>query len=403
MLAHALFAIAAGIMTATTATPVTRTVIVIRHCARATPSTTGSGDPHFRYFDNYTSHPFPPWPVIPYQCLPHGVKIVQAEGANLAALGQGVLSYDAASDLEFVADACDRDNDTAHALVAGIGLSPPPPVTTDAAIFVAGASGDGACPEFTRAQNRKFLTKRFLEVNNTLAQRAGLPPAAWLALVDKLQGVLGRGAAPALADLPDAIGPTGWLNGASSVGGMIVEQFLMQLGDGGGVPVAWGELDAAGVYDAVRLRVFQRAASARVPQVAARAQSNLLYATLNKLNDFSSGNGTTFYVGHDTNLDQLASLLDTAGLIATPGAWQAGPYPADATPPGSALVFRATRDSDDDDAAGGAATVSVQFMSAALDGSNGGDLAFDTVVDAMPLASFAQQVTAALDMKCVTK
>ena len=48
------------------------------------------------------------------------VHVLESD-ANLAALDQGVLSYDAASDLEFVADACDRDNDTAHALVAGIG------------------------------------------------------------------------------------------------------------------------------------------------------------------------------------------------------------------------------------------------------------------------------------------
>ena len=88
MLAQTLFALAiAGVLSLAAAT-VTRTVVVIRHCARSTPSTTGSGDPKYRSFDNYTSHAFPPWPVAPYQCLPHGVKIVQAEGAHLRALGQ---------------------------------------------------------------------------------------------------------------------------------------------------------------------------------------------------------------------------------------------------------------------------------------------------------------------------
>ena len=378
----------------------TRTVIVVRHCVRATPYTTGSGDPHFRYFNNYSAADFPTWPVAPYQCLPHGKTIVQAEGKALRALGQQWLSYNDGGDLEFIADNCDRDNDTAHALMAGIGLAQQP-VTTDGAVFVAGASGDGACPAFTAAQNRKYLTARFLRMNNTAADRAELPPAAWLTLIENMQTkVLGKGVAPPLKDLPDNIAASGWLNGASSVGGMIAEQWLMQLGSGtpggsqGGVQVAWGKLDAQGVYDNIQLRVFQRSIAARVPQVARRAQSNLLWQTLGKLSDFESGNGTTFYVGHDSNLDQLASLLDQAGL---PWRWQTAPFPADSTPPGSALVFRATRD------ASGSESVSVAHMSARLDGASAGALTFDTFIKPMPLASFTETVTKALDLDCVTK
>ena len=104
-------------------------------------------------------------------------------------------------------------------------------------------------------------------------------------VVDKIQGVLGRGVAPPLADLPDKVSDSGWLNGASSVGALIVEQFLMQLGDGGSPAVAWGELTPAEVYDAIRLRIFQRSIGDRVPSKARRAQSNLLWAALQKLQD----------------------------------------------------------------------------------------------------------------------
>jgi hypothetical protein len=46
----------------------------------------------------------------------------------------------------------------------------------------------------------------------------------------------------------------------------------------------------------------------------------------------SSSSGSVFFVGHDTSLDALATLMNIT--------WNSsGLYPPDATPPGSALVF----------------------------------------------------------------
>ena len=47
----------------------TRSVIIMRHCARSTPLTIDGGADGFGFLDNYTAHHVPVWPVQPYQCL----------------------------------------------------------------------------------------------------------------------------------------------------------------------------------------------------------------------------------------------------------------------------------------------------------------------------------------------
>ena len=47
----------------------TRSVILLRHCARSTPLTIEGGADGYGFLDNYTSHRVPQWPVKPYQCL----------------------------------------------------------------------------------------------------------------------------------------------------------------------------------------------------------------------------------------------------------------------------------------------------------------------------------------------
>ena len=67
------------------ATPI-RSAFVFRHCLRSTP-TTAYGAEGYDSFDNYSSpdHTFPGWPVPAYQCLPQGLQVVQALGAQLNA------------------------------------------------------------------------------------------------------------------------------------------------------------------------------------------------------------------------------------------------------------------------------------------------------------------------------
>jgi hypothetical protein len=60
-----------------------------------------------------------------------------------------------------------------------------------------------------------------------------------------MQRILGNGTAPPITTIPDTVDAEGYLNGGSSVASAFAEAFLMQLG--GGLPVAWGELNATQV------------------------------------------------------------------------------------------------------------------------------------------------------------
>ena len=69
--------------------------------------------------------------------------------------------------------------------------------------------------------------------------------------------------------------------------------------------------------------------------VERRGGSNLLSHMMDDL--ASAEGGASVYVGHDTNLDEIAVLLDLA--------WEsAAPYPANTTAPGSLLRLTRTGD-----------------------------------------------------------
>ena len=136
------------------------------------------------------------------------------------------------------------------------------------------------------------------------------------------------------------------------------------------------------------MHIWYRAIADRTPSVAAHGHSNLLANITRKLELGKAG--TTFYVGHDGDLDALASLL---GL-----SWRTHPFPENATTPGSALRF-------DLDANRTMVSVSVvynEFVSAdatphsvrASIGAAGG-------ASSMPLTDFTQLVGRVLDPACV--
>ena len=111
--------------------------------------------------------------------------------------------------------------------------------------------------------------------------------------------------------------------GGTYVAGAWIEAMLLQYG--AGLPIAYGRITPAQLYELLELHVYYRAVNDRPFAVEQRGGSNLLAHALADLR--GGGGGASLYVGHDTNLDQFGVLCDLA--------WDdIAPYPANATPPG---------------------------------------------------------------------
>ena len=236
------------------------TVIVMRHCARSTP--TNIWEPKFKSFDNYTSpahHPFPKWPVETYQCLPRGITILEEAAKSLLA------SVPLPRPLSVIADAVQRDNDTARATLRGLGEDEND-FSVDATIF------EGVCPH--------DASWRYAAVSNHFKE---VPiPVNHTARLKKMQKILGKGVAPALDEIPDYVEKTtGYFDGGSGVASAFAEAFLMQAA--GGMEVAWGQLSDSELMDMLRLHIYYRDVNVRSRAQSRASHSNMLDRILKDL------------------------------------------------------------------------------------------------------------------------
>ncbi|MFO1413606.1 MAG: hypothetical protein U1F10_06780 [Burkholderiales bacterium] len=169
-----------------------------------------------------------------------------------------------------------------------------------------------------------------------------------------LCAAFGRGSACTLPDLPTAmtISPEGSLAllGALPIASATSETLLLQYLDG--VPpagVGWGRATPERLREALRLHTAHYDLTQRTPYLARRAGSALLYRVAAAVTSARSlGFGPAdpavrdakfiAYVGHDTNLWNLAAMLDVSWL--QPG-WQ-----RNQTPPAGALVFEVREGGD---------------------------------------------------------
>jgi hypothetical protein len=300
----------------------TRSAFVFRHCLRSTP-TTAYGAAGFDSFDNYSSpdHRFPEWPVPVYQCLPQGLRIVQALGAQLNATlpGDGRITLRVDTNAK-------RDNDTAASLLAGLGPPASQPQWEPAPeIFnPTNPTGSGVCAPLSRQDAIAALTARF---------KAVPVPAGHQNRLDRLQAVLGTGVAPPLSEISDSVKSNGYFTGGSSMASEFAEAFLMQ--QGGGLKVAWGGATEDMVYDFLAAHIYYRGVNDRVFVQSARSHSWMATEMVGFLKgsgqsaDAAVDSDSLGFVGHDADLDALAALF---GL-----SWHALPFPANSTTPGSAL------------------------------------------------------------------
>jgi hypothetical protein len=301
------------LLTCTPATSVpTRSVLIFRHCLRSTP-TSGYGAPGYSQFDNYSTQPthhFPAWPVPVYQCLPHGIDLVQAAGRQLSASFPTPVIFK-------VDTTAKRDNDTANALLHGMGSSQ----KYQAAPALFNPVGQGLCPKMNKGKAIAALKARF---DRTTV------PSGHKQRLKHLQDILGKGVAPSIPEIPDSVLSNGYFTGGSSIASEFAEAFLMQWG--GKLPTAWGEITTVeDIYDLLSTHIYYRGINDRVLSVVARSHSMMTNAIIQHL---KSGTGTLILVGHDSDLDALGELF---GL-----SWHTAPFPPNATTPGSALRFDLT-------------------------------------------------------------
>lgn len=158
----------------------------------------------------------------------------------------------------------------------------------------------------------------------------------------------GRGEKCQLADLPTALSPLPEGSGLSLVGALAIasttsELLLLEYADGLPPPqVGWGRATPPILHDALRLHTEQYDLLQRTPYLARKMGSALLSKAAGAVTSARQlGFGApdpavrdakfVAYVGHDTNIWNLAGMLDVSWL-------QAG-YQRNQTPPAGALMF----------------------------------------------------------------
>ena len=269
-------------------------------------------------FQNFTNRTFPGWPVEVYQCLPKGIELMRKVGSSIStSLPQGPVEFE-------VDTSAKRDNDTASALLSGMNMKED---DYRSAPELFDPISNGPCSPLNESIVENALKERFenfpLPENHTERLK-------------RLQRVLGTGVAPPLDEISDFINGA-YLNGGSSVSSSFAEAFLMQLG--GSMEVAWGEITREDVYDFLTTHIYARGVADRVLRSVSHSHT-IMTKRIIKFLENSDESGTLILVGHDGDLDALATMF---GL-----SWHTAPFPPNATTPGSAIRFDLLVDENDD-------------------------------------------------------
>jgi 4-phytase / acid phosphatase len=303
--------------------------------------------------DQYAKQPWPRWPVEPGVLTPHGKQLMTYFGAYYRAYFAqlGLLSSEGCVDVSqvyFWADTDQRTRESARGLADGMFPGCPEPVHA-----LPGATRDEL---FHPAVETSVRATEYA----ALAGRIGNAPAALLAAHRMPLEAMHRVLNDCPADPCDSGGRTNLLT---------LEPSLMAGGEGQsvqlkiplttaatfaenlqleyleGMPadaVGWGRVNEAQMVSLMSLHAASSDLIQRTPPIARAQASNLLRHILQTLSQAQQHAPTTgaigspddkivFLVGHDTNISNVAALLDAHWLI--------NGYQRDDAAPGGALVF----------------------------------------------------------------
>jgi 4-phytase/acid phosphatase len=327
-------------------------VYVSRHGVR---SPTGKAEK----YSSYSLAPWPTWDVAPGYLTAHGYHLMEIFGAydRMKLASQGLLSAtgcDDAAHITIHADSDQRTRETGKALAAGlfpgctIKVQNLPEGDNDP-LFHSIAAGVGKPDPALAAA---AISGRIGGDPNNLTNAYRTQIAA----LDKILATCGTGAAPetkrtSLFDIPAKLAPgdddgltklKGPLNTAST----ITENFLLEYTQGMDASnVAWGCVDADKLRSLMDLHTVAEDFAGRTKAIARMQVSNLLDYVRRAMEQSVTGKpisgapGTPadralFLIGHDTNLTNIAGLLDLTWIM---------DGRRDDTPPGGGLIFELWR------------------------------------------------------------
>lgn len=151
-------------------------------------------------------------------------------------------------------------------------------------------------------------------------------------LMSTLQDLVGKGEAPSVLDIPNKIDDGGnYVGGLMASSQAMIENFLLEAG--AGLSVAWGALDGKKGRELLWQRLsplnvlYNRVNHNGIP--LATRDGAVILGILQSLLEKSLG--SLVLVGHDTNVDSIAALLDLT--------WSCGPFADNESPPHIGLLF----------------------------------------------------------------
>ncbi len=306
-------------------------------------------------YNIYSAAPWPEWPVQPGYLTPHGYELMRLFGAydRVQLSANGLLAPAGCADaahVSFVADSDQRTRETARALAQGMfpGCDVPtvarPEGTPDALFHPTAANATAVDSTSAVAAIRGRIGDD--PSNLTAAYRTQL------AALDNVLAGCGKLAVPArehrsLFSIPATLAPgkgdrAAELRGPLSTAGTLSENLLLEYTEGmPAAQVGWGCVRGDTLRSLLDLHTAAFDFAQRTLPVARIQASNLLDHIRRALAQAAAGHAVAgaparvddrvlLLVGHDTNLGNLAALLDLT--------WIADGR-RDDTPPGSALVF----------------------------------------------------------------
>jgi 4-phytase/acid phosphatase len=305
--------------------------------------------------DEYSKEPWPKWDVEPGLLTPHGKTLITQLGAyNRQVFAQaGLLPENGCADAQHVFIYADTDERT---LETGRGLADGMMPGCKVLVHSAGEGVQDALFHSAGLVGKADSALAFAAV----AGRIGNDPSALtlayeseLRLMDQvLAGCFGKPCANTakkqLLQIAAALSPgTGDhlvdLKGPLSTGATFAENMQLEFLEGmPAAAVGWGQVDEAAMRSLMTLHAASSDILQRTPYIAQVQASNLLSHMLLTLRQAAQqkpvagaigvpGDKLVVLAGHDTNISNIAALLDAHWLI--------NGYQRDDAVPGGALVF----------------------------------------------------------------
>ncbi|GLQ45127.1 phosphoanhydride phosphohydrolase [Dyella lipolytica] len=336
-------------------------IVLSRHGVRSPTAKPGS-------LDVFSSKPWPAWPVPAGYLTPHGKQLMAMMGSWYRAYyaNAGLLPLDgcvASPSLYVVADDEERTLESAHGLMDGFD--------PNCAIEVHPSPKNGPDALFSHDFTHASDADRAEAMAAVLGRIGGDPKRLALAnagLLDQMQTVLlgcqSGTCTPAqtagkkiLLDQDSSIAPAhgdGLLSIKSPLhnASTFAENFFLEYAEGMPMSdVAWGRISSLQLGQLLTLHATYSDIGLRTPIIARSYAGHLatrILATLQQRADVkptaeaigSNKAKIVFLVGHDTNIETLAGLLDLH--------WMLAEQPADPTSTGGALVFELRREKGTD-------------------------------------------------------